>query len=293
MRVMAENLGEFKLSSGYIKWWRKVTEKWYWPTNEKRPFTRYEAWMDMALNLAQGTDTDRLKRGQFETSYSFLAKRWTWPRSKVRRFLAKLSKDEIRIAAHLPTQQATQQSTQVTIRNYNKLNPLPTHLPAHLPTQQATPNKERRKKEEIKIRPTDFPRMVFAHWQRQEFLRTHREFTPGMRTAINNRKNKGYSPDQIMRVVTNYGRLGEHAPGWGKWGIVELMTTVKQFDNLLDDDWQGFTGGPRNNGDKPTMDRERDVGANTYQMSEEEQARLYEAQRKLKEQEQQRAEEKV
>ena len=282
------------MEKGYIKFYRKVTKKWYWPTNEKRPFTRLEAWMDMVLNLALGKDKGHLKRGQFEASYSYLAKRWTWPRSKVRRFLIKLTENEIKIVKPESEQQAKHQLTQVTIRNYNKLNPLvkPGSKPEVKP--EVKPNKEREKKREIKIRPTDFPRMVFTHWQRQEPLRTHREFTPGMRTAINNRKNKGYSAEQLMRVIGNYAHLGEHAPGYGRWGIVELMTSVKYFDNLLDDDWEGFTGGPRTNGHQARMDAEASVGANTWldTATDEEKDRFYESQRKRAEKEQQQAERK-
>ena len=109
---------------GYIKVYRKIREKWYWPTHERRPFTRFEAWLDICLNLALGKDNGHLKRGQFGASLSDLAKRWTWPRPKVRRFLAKLSKNEINLATPGSTQQATHLSTQVTVTNYNKLNPI-------------------------------------------------------------------------------------------------------------------------------------------------------------------------
>ncbi len=112
------------MGKGYVKFYRKITEKWYWPTNERRPFTRLEAWMDMCLNLALGKSNGHLMRGQFEASLSELAKRWTWPRPKVRRFLAKLSKNEINLATPGSTQQATHLPTQVTVTNYNKLNPV-------------------------------------------------------------------------------------------------------------------------------------------------------------------------
>ena len=208
----------------------------------------------MCLNLAAGKDNYRVKRGQFEASLSYLAERWTWPRSKVRRFLNKLEQDEIEIVKPGSAQQAAHLLTQITVRNYNKLNPLmkPEVKPEVKPG--SAPNKEKGNKGESNKRQTvSFPMILFDYWQSRKSLRTHRDFTPGMESAITNRMKmgKGYTQTQLKTAVSNYERLAEIgcAPGFGKWGIVEVMTSVKQFDNLLDDDWEGFTS--RSNGHGP------------------------------------------
>ena len=123
---------------GYTRLWRKITEKWYWPTNEKRPFTRFEAWMDMFLNLALGKDNGKLRRGQFEASLSDLAERWRWNRPKVQRFLTKLSKNEIHVAIPGSIQQAIHLPRRITSKNYNKLNPLaiPGPIPGPIPSER-------------------------------------------------------------------------------------------------------------------------------------------------------------
>ncbi len=139
---------------GYTRLWRKITDKWYWPANEKRPFTRLEAWMDMFLNLALGIDKGHLKRGQFEASLSDLAERWKWNKMKVHRFLTKLSKNEIswvlpgslRGSLHLPST--------ITIKKYNELNPLslPAVLPEVLPGSLPSERKERERKGKERLR---------------------------------------------------------------------------------------------------------------------------------------------
>ncbi len=134
--------------------WRKITEKWYWPTNEKRPFTRFEAWMDMFLNLALGKDNGKLKRGQFEASLSDLAERWRWNRPKVQRFLTKLSKNEIHVAIPGSIQQAIHLPTQVTVTNYTKLNPVvkPEVKPGSKPGSTPSERKERGRKGKERLR---------------------------------------------------------------------------------------------------------------------------------------------
>jgi hypothetical protein len=100
--------------------------------------------MDMVLNLAAGKDNGHLKRGQFEASLTDLAKRWTWPRPKVRRFLAKLSKNEINLATPGSIQQAIHLPTQVTVTNYTKLNPVvkPEVKPGSTPGSTPSERKE-------------------------------------------------------------------------------------------------------------------------------------------------------
>ena len=78
------------MSKGWIKIWREdIENNPYWPGKRKQPFTKMEAWLDLSILLAQGVDTETLKKGQAEVSVRFLSKRWQWSMSKVYRWLKK------------------------------------------------------------------------------------------------------------------------------------------------------------------------------------------------------------
>ena len=94
---MGEDRSSVRVSSGgYIKLWRKITEKSDWPGNRRRPFTEFEARLDVYMNLARGTPEGHLKRGEFEASERFLARRWRWSKPKVHRWLQQMT-DEVEL----------------------------------------------------------------------------------------------------------------------------------------------------------------------------------------------------
>ncbi len=79
--------------AGHIKLSRKIYEDdVFW--NEPRVFSRYEAWEDLIQAAAWkrhrrvvGADVVELNRGEVLASERYLAERWSWSRSKVRRFV--------------------------------------------------------------------------------------------------------------------------------------------------------------------------------------------------------------
>lgn len=77
------------MDQGYTRHYRKM---WSNPLFEEKGkhFSRLEAGMDIINRLAAGIDRDGLKRGEFEASTRFLAKRWNWSKSKVERFMSDL-----------------------------------------------------------------------------------------------------------------------------------------------------------------------------------------------------------
>lgn len=84
--------------SGWIKIHRCITSHWLY--TENRVYSKYEAWMDILLNVnfadAQLIIKGKLykvKRGQSILSYESWAKRWNWDKSKVRRFMSLLQED--------------------------------------------------------------------------------------------------------------------------------------------------------------------------------------------------------
>ena len=103
---------------GWIKLHRKISNNGLWTCE---PFTRGQAWVDLLL-LASHTSNYFyirgikiiLERGQLAWSETKLADRWKWSRSKLRKFLKELEKE----------QQIEQQKNNViqviTIINYNE-----------------------------------------------------------------------------------------------------------------------------------------------------------------------------
>ena len=106
------------MSTGWIQLHRQLQSNPLWTCES---FTRGQAWVDLLL-MANHKDTFfykrdikiSVKRGQVGRSEVELADRWKWSRSKVRKFLKDLEKE----------QQIEQQKTNVTqlltIKNYDK-----------------------------------------------------------------------------------------------------------------------------------------------------------------------------
>jgi hypothetical protein len=86
--------------SGWIKLHRSITEHWLY--TEKRTFSRFEAWNDILLTVnyadAQCCIKGKIyniKRGESILSLDSWGKRWAWDKSKVRRFLNTLQKENM------------------------------------------------------------------------------------------------------------------------------------------------------------------------------------------------------
>ena len=103
---------------GWIKLHRKLSENPLW---QCEPFTRGQAWVDLVLLTnhddnyfyKRGVKID-VKRGQCGWSELALSKRWQWSRSKVRKFLNDLEKEQQIV------QQKSNVTQIITINNYDK-----------------------------------------------------------------------------------------------------------------------------------------------------------------------------
>lgn len=108
--------------TGWIRYYRSsFNSKLYFAD----PFTRWQAWTDLLLlaNHKDGVIFKRgnavnVKRGQVGYSKEELAKRWTWSRGKVLRFLRFLEQQNVgQIVQH-----KSRITTLITIVNYEKYN---------------------------------------------------------------------------------------------------------------------------------------------------------------------------
>ena len=108
---------------GYIKVSRKVFDGYddYWPRN--RPFSPFEAWLDVIQMAAWKpvlVNGVGLERGQVLVSVRFLSQRWKWEQTRVHRWLRRAKKCE-RLLQH-STQQA---GTVYSLVNYNLYQDVP------------------------------------------------------------------------------------------------------------------------------------------------------------------------
>lgn len=104
--------------SGWIKIHRSITDHWLY--NEKRVYSKLEAWYDLLLNVnycdAKTIIKGKLfevKRGQSIMSLESWGKRWNWDKSKVRRFFNLLQNDSMIVLV------CDNITTQLTICNYD------------------------------------------------------------------------------------------------------------------------------------------------------------------------------
>ena len=149
------------MSKRFIKVARKFFEGDEWLT--PRTFSDAEAWLDMIFlacfadhTIDLGKDGIlTLQRGEFYYTQRQLAKRWSWPLSRVNRYLARLAEgDNPRIVkvqretqneTHIETQVETQ-ITVIRLCNYDSYNKADakteTHIETHIETQNETLNKK-------------------------------------------------------------------------------------------------------------------------------------------------------
>lgn len=87
-------------NKGWISINRKIQSHWLW--EEKREFSKLEAWIDILLTVNHSEQKVMIKntlfvvkRGESIKSLDTWAKRWNWNKSKVRRFLKVLQSDSM------------------------------------------------------------------------------------------------------------------------------------------------------------------------------------------------------
>lgn len=88
------------MDKGWIKLHRSIQEHWLF--QEKRTFSKFEAWVDMLMmanhkdnKFLLGNELIEVKRGSFITSELKLMDRWNWSKTKVRNFLNLLENESM------------------------------------------------------------------------------------------------------------------------------------------------------------------------------------------------------
>lgn len=88
------------MSDGWISLDRAIRDHWLY--QEKRTFSRYEAWIDILMDanheenkFMMSGELIQVNRGSFITSIRKLGERWNWSRTKVKLFLSALEADQM------------------------------------------------------------------------------------------------------------------------------------------------------------------------------------------------------
>jgi len=111
-------MNEYNL--GWIKLYRKMQHHWLY--KEKRIFSRFEAWLDILLNVQHEDEPQKIvirnqilivNRGESIRSLETWATRWRWSKSKVRRFFEMLQKE------NMIEYSSETQTTRLNVLNYD------------------------------------------------------------------------------------------------------------------------------------------------------------------------------
>jgi DNA replication protein DnaD len=157
---------------GWIKLHRRV--KGHWLFTEKRTFTKFEAWIDLLLEVNHkdnkfmlGGELVEVKRGQTITSIRQLCERWNWSNSKVTKFLKMLETDEMLVV------KSDTKKTVITIGNYDIYQVQETeettperHSHDSEATQKHTNKNDKNVKNEKKIKYADAVSMTPLEYQK-------------------------------------------------------------------------------------------------------------------------------
>lgn len=124
---------------GWIALHRSIRDHWLY--QEKRVFSKYEAWLDILMDANHQTNKIvfdgqllEVKRGQKVTSIRQLADRWGWSRTKVRDFLDLLESDT------MLTRESDSKKTVITVVNYDSYQsdkPQKSHQKSHQPDNKS------------------------------------------------------------------------------------------------------------------------------------------------------------
>jgi len=188
---------------GYIKLYRSIQSHWLY--QEKRKFSKFEAWIDMLMmanhkdnKVVLGNDLIEVKRGQFITSELKLMERWGWGKSKLRSFLELLEKDGMIV------KKSDRKKTTITICNYSVYQDNETKNRPQSDREQTdnglitdTNNNDKNDKEYIYT--------VFNHWNSKKII-VHRKLNQKMRSHINARLQE-YSLDELLTAIDNYNEV--------------------------------------------------------------------------------------
>ena len=246
------------MSEGWIKLHRKLFSHFLW--DERRSFSRFEAWMDLIQSAAYLDDNSTLidgklikwNRSQYPASLSFLSTRWRWSISKTRGFLNLLEKDG------MITKSITQGITVITLCNYDTYNAKPQAESTSTASQGQGEGKERTTNQgskTIEYNLTEREREHALDFLKDKFPERFKEWWDRYRPGFPNDKQQCKEEKDKFTVKFNSKVVLEDIP----FEEVKLFAFLGSFteswvDNLKKD--KKGTTGPQGKIYKPWPDEE-------------------------------------
>lgn len=137
------------MAEGWIKLYRKIMEHPFY--QEKRPFSRFEAWLDLLMRanhkdtkIVLGNEVVEVRRGSFITSEVKLMERWNWSKTKVRAYLTLLEKDNMIVKI------SDRKKTTISICNYSLYQDLETTEELKKDREETAKKPQTRHRQEVK-----------------------------------------------------------------------------------------------------------------------------------------------
>lgn len=238
---------------GWISLHRKIMNHWLY--EEKRVFSRFEAWIDLILaanhkdtRFPLGNEIIEAKRGQVITSELKLMEKWGWSKTKLRNFLELCEKDGMIV------KKSDRKKTTITIVNYGDYQNSETterlfgdHTETTRRPREDTINNDNNDNNEISISTTTGGEDIL-----EVYVKTFKSFTvsDNMKGFISKLLREGHSEEFIKEVMYECGESSERpnfklfqaiAERWIKDGITSreenrqrkqssLSTKVKPFE---------------------------------------------------------------
>ncbi|QKE74745.1 DnaD domain protein [Arthrobacter citreus] len=196
--------------TGWISLHRKVRDHWLF--EEKRSFSKFEAWVDLLMEVNHqdnkvllGNELIEVKRGQKVTSMEQLALRWGWSKDKTYKFVKLLESEQ------MIERKSNTKRTVLTIVNYDiyQLSEVPKHTPnEHKNYANSTPTDTNNNVNNVnnvnKVSSSNSPEQVW------ENLRLG-NITPQLGLNINGWIDDGFSEDIIIKAMQITADAGKHS----------------------------------------------------------------------------------
>ena len=112
------------MDRGYVRLWRKIRDCEVLHERGK-VYSKYEAWLDIIMNQANGIERDGIGRGEFQASYRYLARAWNWDVAKTYRFIhILLGSEMLEKVKHQMKQEVKHELEHLKVCNYEIYNPV-------------------------------------------------------------------------------------------------------------------------------------------------------------------------
>ena len=221
---------------------------------EKRKFSRSEAWIDILLRTNH-EDTEDAKAGQFVTSYGTLAKAWDWNKNTVWNFMKYLM-DKNMIAVEI-----TDKITVITIVNWGIYQASNNGKNNGRKAKKAPAEKAKKEKVMPQIQST--PHTIFDFWNKQN-ITIHKTLSDVIGKEIA-KALKRYREEEIIKAIERYSTIYHDDTYYFKhcWTLANFLKQKNALPDFMEDGQKWIAYKTRGKGtgkqqDTPIADKMKD-----------------------------------